>query len=168
MGLGVQIHTSVRVGVVRDIEQKSFGGELPQNKFCGDNPERFPERPGRPVAFDQIFLSNLFDNSRAFSRVLACCSKSWEGTPKKKSCVTGQLFARLACVLGVVWRPTWRRRFKRPNFFSLLPDRTFKRRENRTTKWDGSTDIDGRHSAAGRPLVFLFFIVQSPNSSDHP
>ena len=53
-------------------------------------------------------------------------------------------------------------------FFSLLPDRTFKRRENRTTKWDGSTDIDGRHSAAGRPLVFLFFIVQSPNSSDHP
>ena len=103
--------------MVRDIEQKSFGGELPQNKFCGDNPERFPERPGRPVAFDQIFLSNLFDNSRAFSRVLACCSKSWEGTPKKKSCVTGQLFARLACVLGVVWRPTWRRRFKRPNFF---------------------------------------------------
>ena len=53
-------------------------------------------------------------------------------------------------------------------FFSLLPDRTFKRRENRTTKWDGSTDIDGCHSAAGRPLVFLFFIVQSPNSSDHP
>lgn len=154
-----------KVGVVRDIEQKSFGGELPQNKFCGDNPERFPERPGRPVAFDQIFLSNLFDNSRAFSRVLACCSKSWEGTPKKKSCVTGQLFARLACVLGVVWRPTWRRRFKRPNFFSLLPDRTFKRRENRTTKW--AQRQYGYRWATQRPVgrwsfYFLLCKVQIP------
>jgi hypothetical protein len=48
--------TILEVGVVRDIEQKSFGGEPPQSKFCGDHPERFPERPGRLVTFDQVFL----------------------------------------------------------------------------------------------------------------